>query len=395
VRSHSQVFTLNHNCFAFAIFVSHPVRGEYLDKTLARRKSMQIQSSQFIWKQPTTQGELPRPRFGHSAILYQNSMIVFGGEDNDTGETLNDVHLLDLNSWTWKKPQVWGEIPTSRSFHTAVLAQDQMLVWGGYIVAKDSGYIFNDVAVHLLDLNTWQWSQITPSGTPPTPRSHHSAALVQDKLFIDGGSFDIYAALDDLHLLDLTKMHWINIQVENCHSAALAGLKVHGNILVKFLGDAAYGGFCRSILTLELVDFDEKKTVKFQWQQANFQVIKNQNNIEDDDEYEEDMFPCRTIHGYGEFADNLVLFAGMAPGYGVSHMTIGDLVLLNMPSLAAATCGTYTAITPQVQGKFPPPRFGHSTIQFNQQMIVYGGLWIDTEGGNNTYDNDVYILNHL
>ncbi|MBW4642744.1 MAG: hypothetical protein KME23_07050 [Goleter apudmare HA4340-LM2] len=360
---------------------------------------MQIQAPQFIWKHPIIQGEPPRPRYGHSAILYQNSMIVFGGEDNNTGKTLNDVRLLDLTSWTWRKPQVSGEIPTSRSFHTAVLAEDKMLVWGGYIVAKDGGYIFNDVAVHILDLNTWQWSQITPSGTPPAARSHHSAALVKDKLFIDSGSFDIYAALDDLHLLDLTKMHWIKIQVENCHSSALAGLKVRGNTLVKFLGDAAYGGFCQNILTLELIDLDEKKPLKLQWQQADFQAIKNQNNIEDGEYYneedEEDIIPCRTIHGYGEFADNLVLFAGMAQGHGVSHITIGDLVLLNLPSLAAASSGTYTAIIPEVNGKFPPPRFGHSTIQYNRQMIVYGGLWIDTEGGNNSYDNDVYILEEL
>ncbi|BAY79633.1 hypothetical protein NIES25_61180 (plasmid) [Nostoc linckia NIES-25] len=35
---------------------------------------------------------------------------------------------------------------------------------------------------------------------------------------------------------------------------------------------------------------------------------------------------------------------------------------------------------------------GHSTIQFNHQMIIYGGLWIDTEVGNHGYDNQVYIL---
>ncbi|MFN6571799.1 hypothetical protein [Dendronalium sp. ChiSLP03b] len=50
---------------------------------------------------------------------------------------------------------------------------------------------------------------------------------------------------------------------------------------------------------------------------------------------------------------NLVLFAGMAPGDGVSHVTIGNLVLLNMPILEEASCETYTWIVPQVEGKFP------------------------------------------
>ncbi|BAY09504.1 Kelch repeat-containing protein [Calothrix sp. NIES-2098] len=364
---------------------------------------MQSSPFHFIWKTRPTQGNSPQPRYGHSAILYQNSKIIFGGEHNETGKTLNDVYLLDLENWTWMQPQVWGDIPTSRSFHTAVLAGDKMLVWGGYQQAKDGGYIFSDVDVHILNLQTWEWSQVTPKGTPPAARCHHSAALFKDKIFIDGGSFDMYTALDDLHLLDITKMCWINIQVDKCSSAALAGLKVRGNTLVKFLGDAAYGGFCPDILTLELGDLDSENLLPLQWQKAKFVGIDNykykillpnsDEEEEEDEEYDEgDGIPYRTVHGYGEFGDNLVLFAGMAPGNGVSHVTISDVILLNMPSVEEATSGTYTAMVPLVEGKFPAPRFGHSTVQFNRQTIVYGGLWIDTYTGNNSYDRDVHIL---
>ncbi|MDZ8050749.1 MAG: kelch repeat-containing protein [Aulosira sp. ZfuVER01] len=366
---------------------------------------MQLQPFQFIWKNRPTQGNSPHPRYGHSAIVYQNSIIIFGGENNETGETFNDIHLLDLETWTWMQPQVWGDIPTSRSFHTAVLAEDKMLIWGGYQEAKDGGYIFSDIDVHILNLQTWQWSHVTPNGTPPTARSHHSAALVKDKLFIDGGSYDIYTAYNDLHLLDLTKMCWINIQVDNCSSSALAGLKVHGNTLVKFLGDAAYGGFCQDILTLELGNLNSENLLQLQWQKAKFVgiddykykiLLPNSDEEEENEEYdEEEGIPCRTIHGYGEFGYNLILFAGMAPGNGVSHVTIGDLILLNMPAVEEATSGTYTAMVPLVGGKFPAPRFGHSTIQFARQTIVYGGLWIDTYAGNHSYDNDVYILEIL
>lgn len=363
---------------------------------------MSLHTPRFIWRKPQIQGQPPSPRYGHSAILYENSMIVFGGESNDTHDTFNDVHVLDLETWTWTQPDIFGNIPDSRGFHTAVLYQDKMLVWGGYKEAKDGGYIFTDVAVHILNLKTWEWSQITPNGTPPEPRCHHSAALYQDKLFIDGGSFDMYAAYKDIHLLDITQMCWIDIQVENCADAALAGLKLRGNTLIKFLGDAAYGGFCEDILILELGNLDTRNQSKLQWQKANFIGIENysyqimlpdDDEEEYDDEFDDDSgIPYRTIHGYGEFGDNLVVFAGMAPGNGVSHVTIGDLVLLNMPAMGETTSGTYTAVVPEVEGKFPPPRFGHSTIQFNQQMIIYGGLWIDTQAGNNSYDNDVYIL---
>jgi hypothetical protein len=85
----------------------------------------------------------------------------------------------------------------------------------------------------------------------------------------------------------------------------------------------------------------------------------------------------------------------MAPGYGVSHATIGDLLVLNMPADQEVNSGTYTAMIPEVEGQFPQPRFGHSTIQFNHQMIVYGGRWIDTYAGNDRYDHNVYILENL
>ncbi|HLO88965.1 MAG TPA: kelch repeat-containing protein, partial [Nostocaceae cyanobacterium] len=343
---------------------------------------MTKQSLKFICQKAQTHNKTPEPRFGHSGICYQESMIIFGGEHVENDQTLNDIHILDLKTWTWTQPQTSGEIPSPRSFHTAILFNDQMLIWGGSQEARDATYICNDNDLYILNLKTWEWSKVTPTGKPPVARSHHSAALFQDKLIIDGGYYDFYASWSDLNILDLTKMSWLPIQVENCISAALSGLKVHGNTLIKFLGDAAYEGFRNEILTLDLTDFDSDNLRELKWQKANIQGIENYgyqillpNNPEweeyeteeyEDDEYEdedediitcEDGIPSRTIHGYGEFGNNLVLFAGMAWGDGVSHATIGDLVALNLPNSEVVTTGTYTWLLPQVSGEIPPPRF--------------------------------------
>jgi hypothetical protein len=379
---------------------------------------MTKQSLKLIWKKAQTHNKTPQPRFGHSAICYQENMIIFGGEHPETNIALNDIHILDLNTWTWTEPQTTGEIPSPRSFHTATLYNHQMLVWGGSEETRNATYICNDDDLYILNLKTWEWSKITPTGKPPVARSHHSAALFQDKLIIDGGAYDFYASWSDLNILDLTKMSWLPIQVENCVSAALSGLKIHGNTLIKFLGDGAYEGFRNEILLLDLANLDADNLRELKWQKAQVQGIENYgyqillpNNPEleeyeteeysDDDDYDdedddriicEDGIPIRTVHGYGEFGNNLVLFAGMAAGDGISHGTIGDLVVLNLPNSEIATTGTYTWLLPQISGEIPPPRFGHSTIQFNQQTIIYGGFWIDTWHGNNSFDNDVYIL---
>jgi hypothetical protein len=51
------------------------------------------------WHNVRCKGELPTPRFGHSAVLVGSRMFVFGGKSDK--ETLRDVTFLDLVTWTW------------------------------------------------------------------------------------------------------------------------------------------------------------------------------------------------------------------------------------------------------------------------------------------------------
>jgi|GEM_PF-3160033 hypothetical protein len=370
-----------------------------------------LQPSCFIWKFTQIQGNPPQSRYGHSAIRYQNSMIIFAGEDNETNKTLNDVHILNLESWTWEKPQVSGEIPPSRSFHIAVLNKEQMVVWGGYFEQIPGGYICNDTDVYILELKTWYWSRVIPNGTPPVARSHHSAALFKDKLFIYGGRSDIYFSYNDLHLLDLTTMSWLTLEAKSSIGSASSGLIVRENTLINFFGDGGYEGFCSDILTLNLTDFDSTNLLELQWQKAEFaptienysgKNILSLSNSDEDEDYDEDdedidyfFYPGRTVGGYGEFGNNLVIFSGVAAQDGLSHATIDNLLLLNLPVAGSVTNGIYRAIIPQANGNFPTPRHGHSTIQFNHQMIIFGGFQFDPPDGINNYDNDIYILEIL
>lgn len=47
-----------------------------------------------IWKEITTTGARPAPRYGHKAVCYNNKMVIFGGHAATT--YLNDLLLLDL-----------------------------------------------------------------------------------------------------------------------------------------------------------------------------------------------------------------------------------------------------------------------------------------------------------
>jgi hypothetical protein len=94
----------------------------------------------------------PKPRAGHSAVIYQHSMVIFGGRDEDN-EKLNDVWVFDLQSRQWKEEVPSGSFPVPRSGHSACLFKDSIIVFGGILeVTKE----LDDM--HAYDLKSKRWS---------------------------------------------------------------------------------------------------------------------------------------------------------------------------------------------------------------------------------------------
>ncbi len=93
---------------------------------------MQIQHHLFLWKKPQIQGKPPQPRYGHSAILYENYMIIFGGEHNDIFETLNDIH-------------------SPRFGHSTIQFNSQMIIYGGLWIDTEAGNHSYDNRVYILE----------------------------------------------------------------------------------------------------------------------------------------------------------------------------------------------------------------------------------------------------
>jgi Galactose oxidase, central domain/FlgD Ig-like domain/Kelch motif len=128
---------------------------------------------------------LPLARDGHSAVYdaARDRMIVFGGMAN---ARRNDVWVLPLASAaSWYQMLVAGTPPSPRNGHTAVYdpVNERMLVFGGF----DTG-TRNDVwTLSLAGPPTWQ--QVSPTGTPPTPRAEHVAVYdpVRQRMIVIGG----------------------------------------------------------------------------------------------------------------------------------------------------------------------------------------------------------------
>ena len=127
-----------------------------------------------------TSKEAPTARSGHSITCTRSKTIVFGGcgvtEDGNTVKIFNETWLLTTNgeTYSWAKADAMGDEPTPRWRHTATLLPGDatVLVFGGL----NKGMRHNDS--YVLDVAKMEWNIKECAGSPPCPRSHHTANLV-------------------------------------------------------------------------------------------------------------------------------------------------------------------------------------------------------------------------
>jgi uncharacterized protein (TIGR03437 family) len=157
---------------------------------------LNVDSSNSPWSQVTTTGGPPSARSSHTAIFdfATAQMLIFGG----TGSTGNLSDLWSLqksqsNALQWTQLTPSGLLPTARHGHSAVYdsTNSRMMVFGG--ATGGASTCANDVWV-LSNANggngTPAWSQLSPTGTAPAPRSLHSAVYdpTTNSMIVFGGS---------------------------------------------------------------------------------------------------------------------------------------------------------------------------------------------------------------
>ena len=104
---------------------------------------------------------IPCPRSGHSAAIHNGNMYVFGGKNEDA-EKLNDLWVYNIADKRWAEIEAEGEIPFERSGHSADIYDDYMVVFGGiWDVTKE----LNDL--HLYSFSRNEWITIQASANSP------------------------------------------------------------------------------------------------------------------------------------------------------------------------------------------------------------------------------------
>lgn len=208
--------------------------------------------STMVWSLAETTGEAPTPRRGHSATLLFSKLYIFGGVGEDR-RRLNDLFVLDCETLAWSRPETSGDVPDPRDGHTMTLVGNKLMVFGGW----NGRDYFSDVSS--LDPKGGVWQRLNVSGIQPTGRKGHTTTLVNGtKLYVIGGHC-LERRTNDLFILDTASLHWTQPEAKgnlpsprSNHTALILDNKIF-----------VFGGFTKG--SRPLIDFRSLDTGFFNW----------------------------------------------------------------------------------------------------------------------------------
>ncbi|BAT87338.1 Acyl-CoA-binding domain-containing protein [Vigna angularis] len=154
---------------------------------------------------------------GHCLVSWGKKALLIGGKTDPASDKIS-VWVFDTETECWSLMEAKGDIPVARSGHTVVMANSVLILFGGEDAKRRK---LNDL--HMFDLKSLTWLPLHYTGAAPCPRFNHVAALYDGKiLFIFGGTSKS-RTLNDLYSLDFETMAWSRIKIRGFHPSPRAG----------------------------------------------------------------------------------------------------------------------------------------------------------------------------
>lgn len=302
-------------------------------------------------------GQIPGNRAGHAAVLYNSSMLIFGG--TNLQQLFNDVYEYSIETKTWKKLSTRAlkselDIPDPREGHSAIVYQSsdddaEMIIFGG-----GNETVALDKCVYSLNLKDLVWKRLTlERDYGPSGRYKHCCVLYKDTMIIHGGKY----INDNLWKFDLKNHKWAQIPFKQDdqapgerygHSAVVVG----NNMIV-------YGGFFEP----KLVNVGEPR--KF-----NDLYMLNLENF--------------------KWKKMITSLTAPSPRYGhraVAYMS--KIYIIGGEASSGANIVYELNILKNIWipvGKIPAKLKGHSMVLHENKLLIFGGCDDHGEPNNNLYE---------
>ena len=298
--------------------------------------------------------EHPSKRWGHSVVLHNNNMIIFGGRHSQ--RILSNIYSLDFTSLSWSKIEPCGNSPPARDSHSAIIYNDSdMIIFGGNGTSGKLNDLWN------FNFNDKKWTKISGSGKSPSSRDGHLTSLIYNKYMM------IYAGLDnednvvhDIYLFDIENRIWYECDLEGVPIQNKDGqscCKI-GDIMYLFGGQGPEDDeYSNDLFTLKFDIPDNLKDPKNNKKPkaiiSNVEI--NNNNLRPK------VRASQTCVGY---KDQYLIIIG---GEGKTQIPLDDIWLFDLKTKS------YTEIELLGEEKIEG-RFCHSCLVYGDILALYGGM---------------------
>ncbi|KAJ3066398.1 hypothetical protein HDU99_003862 [Rhizoclosmatium hyalinum] len=151
----------------------------------------------------------------HTAVIYERGMYVFGGITDTSVTRASQMYRLDLDTFEWTAPLYPGQLRAEISGHSAQVYKNEMIIFGGDL--PDCGG--NSNFTRIFNFETNKWSTITGKKLVPA-RHEHMSWISDSKMYIFGGFGQLVDPYDgsaliweetksDVYAFDLEKKEWL------------------------------------------------------------------------------------------------------------------------------------------------------------------------------------------
>jgi N-acetylneuraminic acid mutarotase len=156
-----------------------------------------------LWTKIIATGTQPEPRCGHSAVVWRDVMIIFGGRDGRSH--FGDLYALHFRDSSWQKIETTGALVKRRYRHSAVAYGNFMYIFGGETGGEGTA-VYGDF--YEFDILNKCWREIQTAGTKPSARSGHTAVVFKGNMYLFGGRNKTPQYFRDLHRYHFASKTW-------------------------------------------------------------------------------------------------------------------------------------------------------------------------------------------
>ncbi|KAI7879350.1 galactose oxidase [Lichtheimia hyalospora FSU 10163] len=193
----------------------------------------QMQSISGITTQiQATSGQVPPPLVGASISVVDDRVFVFAGRLVSSRQMTNYMYVLDLHTLEWTRhipPPDSAKAPRARYFHSANVYNNTIVIFGGMgtsRMSQDNLCVLDDVSIFDVSTMSWKRPTVEPSLFAPRPRYAHLASVIDDKLVVMGGQNIENAYLHEINVLDMSSWEWIHARTIEQHVGTYRSIAV-------------------------------------------------------------------------------------------------------------------------------------------------------------------------